>query len=59
LEANLEVLADFYEGETDKAISRATGMLGPALVVVVGLIVGFIALSVFQPIYGLVGEVGG
>lgn len=58
LEANLEVLADFYEGETDKAISRATGMLGPGLVVVVGLIVGFIALSVFQPIYSLVGSVG-
>jgi type IV pilus assembly protein PilC len=59
LEANLEVLADFYEMETDKAISRATGMLGPALIVVVGFIVGFIALSVITPIYHLVGEVGG
>jgi type IV pilus assembly protein PilC len=58
LEANLDVLADFYEGETDKAIARATGMLGPALVVVVGGIVGFIALSVITPIYHLVGEVG-
>ena len=59
LEANLDVLADFYEGETDKAIGRATGMLGPSLVVVVGLIVGFIALSVITPIYNLVGQVGG
>lgn len=58
LEANLDVLADFYEAETDKAIARATGMLGPALVVVVGGIVGFIALSVITPIYHLVGEVG-
>jgi type IV pilus assembly protein PilC len=59
LESNLEVLADFYEMETDKAISRATGMLGPALIVVVGLMVGFIALSVITPIYNLVGQVGG
>lgn len=59
LEANLEVMADFYEMETDKAISRATGMLGPGLVLVVGIFVLFIALAVITPIYGIMGKMGG
>ena len=59
LEANLDVMADFYETEMDKAIARATGMLGPTLVVVMGLVVGFIALSIITPIYSLMGQIGG
>ena len=57
LEANLETMADFYETETEKAVSRATSMLGPILVCGVGLVVGFIALSVITPIYGLMGQI--
>ena len=57
LEANLETMADFYETETDKAVSRATAMLGPSLVVGVGIVVGFIALSVITPIYDLMGQI--
>jgi len=57
LEANLETMADFYETETDKAVSRATSMLGPILVCGVGLVVGFIALSVITPIYDLMGQI--
>lgn len=58
LETNLEVVADFYETETDKAVSRATGMLAPILVVFVGGIVALIAMSMIQPIYGLAGQIG-
>jgi len=57
LEANLETMADFYETETDRAVSRATSMLGPALVIGVGVAVGFIALSVITPIYDLMGQI--
>jgi len=57
MENNLETVADFYEAETDKAVSKATGMLGPALVVVVGLIVAFIALSMLSPIYSMAGSI--
>lgn len=59
LEANLEVMADFYDGESDKAIARATGMLGPALVLVVGLFVALLALSIITPIYSMMGQMGG
>jgi len=57
LEANLETMADFYEAETDRRISRATAMLGPSLIIVVGLVVGFIAISVITPIYDLMGQI--
>jgi len=59
LEANLEVVADFYETETDKAVSRATGMLAPILVIFVGGVVALIAMSMIQPIYGIAGQIGG
>lgn len=58
LESNLEVIADFYEMETDKAISRATGMLAPIMVIFVGGVVALIALSMIQPIYGIAGQLG-
>ena len=57
LEANLETMADFYETETDRAVSRATAMLGPLLIIGVGVAVGFIALSVITPIYDLMGQI--
>jgi len=57
LEPNLESVADFYENETDAAVSRATGMLTPLLTLGVGGLVMVIALSVYQPIYGLAGQI--
>ena len=56
LESNLEVLADFYESEADRAISRATGLLAPIMIVVCGLMVGFIAMAIYMPIYSLMGQ---
>jgi type IV pilus assembly protein PilC len=56
LEANLEVLADFYETEADRAVGRATGLLSPILVVCCGLMVGLIALAIYTPIYSLMGQ---
>ncbi|KPJ51604.1 MAG: hypothetical protein AMJ37_04560 [Dehalococcoidia bacterium DG_18] len=58
LEPNLEMVADFYEHETDKAVASATGMLTPILTIVVGGIVALIAISMYTPIYGLAGQVG-
>jgi len=56
LETNLDVLADFYESENDRAVSRATNLLSPIMVVVCGGIVGLIALAIYTPIYSLMGQ---
>ncbi len=57
LESNLETVAGFYEDDTDRAIGRLTGVIGPALVIAVGLLVGFMAMSIFGSIYSIVGVI--
>lgn len=56
LEPNLESVADFYEMETDDAVSRATSMLTPIMTIVIGAVVALIALSMYGPMYGIAGQ---
>ncbi|MDP3954047.1 MAG: type II secretion system F family protein [bacterium] len=44
-------LADFYEGELDETTKALSNALEPILLVVMGLIVGFVALAIITPIY--------
>jgi len=57
LEPNLEATADFYQRETDSAVARATGMMTPIMTIGLGGMVALIALSVYQPIYGIAGQI--
>ncbi len=49
-------VADFYETEVDAAIKALTSVIEPLLIVVLGVLVGFVAVSVISPIYDLVGQ---
>ncbi|MFC2068596.1 type II secretion system F family protein [Chloroflexota bacterium] len=53
LEYNLEILAGFYEVESDRAMSRLTGMIGPGMIIIVGLVVAFVAVTLFSSIYSV------
>jgi type IV pilus assembly protein PilC len=55
LDSHLETLADFYEEEVERAVNTLTSMMEPALTLFVGLIVGFVAVSVIMPMYSLLG----
>lgn len=44
-------LSDFYEGEVDTATKNLSNALEPALMIVMGILVGFVAVSVITPIY--------
>ncbi len=57
LDANLETMAEFYGREVDERISALTSLLQPTLTLGVGLVVGFIALSIIMPMYDLMGAV--
>lgn len=48
-------LSNFYETETDTAIKFMISLLEPALLMIMGVIVGTIALSIIVPIYQLTG----
>ncbi|HZS13683.1 MAG TPA: type II secretion system F family protein [Candidatus Dormibacteraeota bacterium] len=53
LDTNLIQAADMNEEELDYRIKRLTGMLEPMLIVFVGLLVGFVAVTMVTSIYSL------
>jgi len=56
LESMLTKIADFYEEEVDAAVGDLMTALEPAMIVVLGVIVGGIVISMYLPIFTLVGE---
>lgn len=59
LSENLDYLADFYETEVDTTTKNLSTILEPALLIFIGLVVGFVAMSIINPIYELTSRVGG
>jgi len=55
LDTYLEQAADFYEEDLDYRIRQLTSLIEPVMIVAVGLVVGFIAVSLISAMYGLVG----
>jgi len=54
LDANLEQAAEHYAEEVDYRLKRMVALIEPALVISIGVMVGFIAVSVIAPMYALV-----
>lgn len=57
LEANLETLADFYEGEVDRSVRLLASLAEPVLTLLVGGVVGFIAVSLVAPMYSIMSSI--
>lgn len=53
----LDHLADFYELEVDNTTKNLSSMLEPVLLVIIGLVVGFVAMSIINPIYDLTSKI--
>ncbi|KKW15892.1 MAG: General secretory pathway component, cryptic, partial [Parcubacteria group bacterium GW2011_GWA1_50_14] len=51
LQENLFYLADYYTEELDNDVRNMTTLLEPLLLLTMGIVVGFIALSIITPIY--------
>lgn len=56
LETMLTKIADFYEEEVDAAVGDLMTALEPAMIVVLGVTVGGIVISMYMPIFTLVGQ---
>jgi len=54
LDTNLEEAAKYYASEIDFRTKAMIAFMEPGLVIFVGLVVGFVAISVIAPMYGLV-----
>lgn len=57
LDSMLSKVADFYDTEVEYAVSGLTAILEPALIVVMGGIVGFVVISFYLPLFNLVGAI--
>jgi type IV pilus assembly protein PilC len=56
LEQMLTKIADFYEEEVDSAVGDLMTAMEPAMIVVLGTVVGGIVISMYLPIFTLVGQ---
>lgn len=43
--------ADFYDEELDSAVQHAVTLMGPLMILVLGLIIGFIVISIMLPMF--------
>jgi len=50
-------VADFYDDEVDAMVKGLTSLIEPMLIVFMGVLVGFIAISVMSPIFKLVSSI--
>ncbi len=50
-------LGDFFEDEVDNTVRNLSVVLEPIVLLIIGLIVGFVALSIISPIYSLTGSI--
>jgi type IV pilus assembly protein PilC len=55
LDTNLNEAAEMFEEELDYRLKRLTSFLEPAMIIFVGLMVGFIAVTLITSIYSLAG----
>lgn len=51
LEEILEKTAEFYDGEVDTTTNQLTTLLEPIIIIVLGVVVGFIVISIIMPIF--------
>jgi type II secretory pathway component PulF len=57
LEDGLEAVAEAYEAQVERRVSMLVAMIEPGLILFIGLMVAFIAVSVILPTYAILGEI--
>jgi type IV pilus assembly protein PilC len=55
----LQKIADFYEEEVDAATKDMLAMLEPAIIGLLGLSIGGIVISLYMPLFALIGKLAG
>ncbi|HEX2040251.1 MAG TPA: type II secretion system F family protein [Acidimicrobiales bacterium] len=53
LDQQLETAAEFFEQELDYKIKKLTTLFEPAVIVVMGVVVGFVAIALVSAMYGI------
>ena len=59
MDAMLGKIADFYEDEVDTAIADLLGLMEPVLIAFLGVTIGSIVISMYLPLFSLIGKLSG
>jgi len=59
LDAMLQKIADFYEDEVDDAVKNMLTLLEPVIIAFLGATVGGIVISLYMPMFELIGKMSG
>jgi len=57
LDTQLNVTAQYYEGELDYKIKKVTSLIEPIVIIAMGGVVGFVAIALVSAMYGIFGQV--
>jgi len=58
LDAMLSKIADFYDDEVDSTVGILTSLLEPILMIFLGIVIGFIVVAMYLPIFKMAGTIG-
>ncbi|MEP6887530.1 MAG: type II secretion system F family protein [Nitrospirales bacterium] len=58
LDAMLGKIADFYDDEVDQAVASLTALLEPVMMVFLGVVIGFIVIAMYLPIFKMASVIG-
>ncbi len=56
MDAMLQKIADFYEDEVDSAVKDLLTALEPIMIVFLGIVVGGVVISMYMPLFSLIGK---
>ena len=59
MDAMLQKIADFYEEEVDNATKDMLAMLEPVIIALLGVMVGGIVISLYMPLFAMIGKLAG
>jgi type IV pilus assembly protein PilC len=59
MDAMLQKVADFYEDEVDAAIKNLLTLMEPMMIAFLGVVVGGIVISLYLPLFELIGKLSG
>jgi len=57
LDDMLNKIADFYEEEVDAAVAALTSLIEPIIIVLMGIVIGFILVSMYLPMFDIIGKI--
>ena len=56
-DGQLEVAAAYYNRELETKLERATALFEPAIIIFMGVVVGFVAVALISAMYGIYNQV--